>query len=178
MNKYERMGKLAEVMDRRYKELKQQKIRFTMIYDMVNTELINTTYSYYYNELKLKEHHPWKFSYDLKDNGGVYDDVSKSISLNYDIVRPADYLLAGLDTNDECKKEQYFNIGIELLSCVVHELRHAWQDEQGLLQGLKYVSAEEDYEKYRTQKIEIDAREYQSHFFTEGLFKFILNNYR
>ena len=178
MNKYERMGKLAEVMDRRYKELKQQKIRFTMIYDMVNTELINTTYRYYYNELKLKEHHPWKFSYDLKDNGGVYDDVSKSISLNYDIIRPADYLLAGLDEKDENKREQYYEMGIKLLSSVVHELRHAWQDEMGMLIGLQYTSAEEDFEKYRNQDIERDARAYQRGFFTEAFFEFLLNSYK
>ena len=174
----ERLNNLATLLDRRYKELKTKGVRFTMIYDKLNSELISLAHEYYYKELGLEESHPWKFSYDLKDNGGVYDDVSKTISLNYEIVRPADYLLAGLDTNDECKKEQYFNIGIELLSCVVHELRHAWQDEMGLLKGLKYVSAEEDYEKYRQQDVEIDAREYQSRFFTEGLFKFILNNYR
>ena len=174
----ERANALAVLMDKRYKQLKEQKIRFTMIYDMVNSELISLTHKYYYNELRLRESHPWKFSYDLKDNGGVYDDVSKSISLNYDIVRPADYLLAGLDTNDECKKEQYFNIGIELLSCVVHELRHAWQDEMGMLVGLTYVTAEEDFEKYQSQEVEIDAKSYQSKFFTEEYFKFVLNNYK
>ena len=111
----ERINTLAIAMDNRYKELKQQGIRFTMIYDMVNTELINITYRYYYDELKLKEHHPWKFSYDLKDNGGVYDDVSKAISLNYEIVRPVDYLLAGLDEKDKKKREQYYDIAIQLL---------------------------------------------------------------
>ena len=176
-SKMESLNNLATLLDRRYKELKTKGVRFTMIYDKLNSELISLAHEYYYKELGLEESHPWGFSYDLKDNGGVYDDVSKTISLNYEIVRPADYLLAGLDTNDECKKEQYFNIGIELLSCVVHELRHAWQDEMGLLKGLKYVSAEEDYEKYRQQDVEIDAREYQSHFFTKGLFEFILNNY-
>ena len=50
----ERINTLAIAMDNRYKELKQQGIRFTMIYDMVNSELINTTYRYCYNELKLK----------------------------------------------------------------------------------------------------------------------------
>lgn len=168
---------LANLIDKRYKELKEQKIRFTMIYDMVNSELISLTHKYYYNELRLRESHPWGFDYNLGDNGGVYDDINKGISLNYDIVRPADYLLAGLDTNDECKKEQYFNVGIELLSCVVHELRHAWQDEQGLLQGLKYVSAEEDFEKYRQQDVEIDAREYQSHFFTKDFYEYLLKEY-
>ena len=174
----ERANALAVLMDKRYKQLKEQKIRFTMIYDMVNTELINTTYRYYYNELKLKEHHPWKFSYDLKDNGGVYDDVSKSISLNYEIIRPVDYLLAGLDEKDEHKKEQYYDMGIQLLSSVVHELRHAWQDEMGMLVGLTYVTAEEDFEKYQQQDIERDAREYQSKFFTKEFFEYLLNNYK
>ena len=169
---------LASLMDKRYKQLKAEGMRFTMIYDKLNSELISLTHEYYYKELGLEESHPWGFDYNLGDNGGVYDDIGKGILLNYEIIRPVDYLFAGLDTNNECKKEQYFNIGIELLSCVVHELRHAWQDEMGLLKGLKYVSAEEDYEKYRQQDVEIDAREYQSHFFTEGLFKFILNNYR
>ena len=174
----ERINTLAIAMDNRYKELKQQGIRFTMIYDMVNSELINTTYRYYYNELKLKEHHPWKFSYDLKDNGGVYDDVSKSISLNYEIIRPVDYLLAGLDEKDEHKKEQYYDMGIQLLSSVVHELRHAWQDEMGILVGLTYVTAEEDFERYQQQDIERDAREYQSKFFTKEFFEYLLNNYK
>ena len=169
---------LAEMLDRKYKQMKSEGVRFTAIYDKLNTELISLVHSYYYKKLRLKESHPWGFDYNLGDNGGVYDDVGKGILLNYEIIRPVDYLFAGLDTNDEYKKEQYFNIGIELLSCVVHELRHAWQDEQGLLQGLKYVSAEEDFERYRMQDVEIDAREYQSSFFTEGLFKFILNNYR
>ena len=169
---------LAEMLDRRYKQMKSEGVRFTAIYDKINTELIGLTHSYYYRELNLRESHTWGFDYNLGDNGGVYDDINKGILLNYELIRPADYLLAGLDEKDECKKEQYFNIGIELLSCVVHELRHAWQDEMGLLKGLKYISAEEDYEKYRQQDVEIDAREYQSHFFTEGLFKFILNNYR
>ena len=169
---------LASLMDKRYKQMKSEGVRFTAIYDKLNTELIGLTHSYYYRELDLRESHPWGFGYDLKDNGGVYDDVSKSISLNYDIVRPADYLLAGLDTNDECKKEQYFNIGIELLSCVVHELRHAWQDEMGMLVGLTYVSAEEDFEKYQSQEVEIDAKSYQRGFFTEAFFEFLLNSYK
>ena len=177
-SKMESLNNLATLLDRRYKELKTKGVRFTMIYDKLNSELISLTHEYYYKELGLKEHHPWKFSYDLKDNGGVYDDVSKSISLNYDIVRPADYLLAGLDTNDECKKEQYFNIGIELLSCVVHELRHAWQDEMGMLVGLTYVTAEEDFERYQQQDVERDARRYQSKFFTEEYVEFVLNNYK
>ena len=177
-SKMESLNNLATLLDRRYKELKTKGVRFTMIYDKLNSELISLAHEYYYKELGLEESHPWKFSYDLKDNGGVYDDVSKTISLNYEIVRPVDYLLAGLDTNDECKKEQYFNIGIELLSCVVHELRHAWQDEMGMLVGLTYVTAEEDFEKYQSQEVEIDAKLYQSKFFTEEYFKFVLNDYK
>ena len=178
MNKYERMGKLAVLMDKRYKQLKEQKIRFTMIYDKLNSELISLTHEYYYKELGLEESHPWGFDYNLGDNGGVYDDVGKGILLNYEIIRPVDYLFAGLDTNDERKKEQYFNIGIELLSCVVHELRHAWQDEMGMLVGLTYVTAEEDFERYQQQDIERDAREYQSKFFTKEFFEYLLNNYK
>ena len=169
---------LASLMDKRYKQLKEQKIRFTMIYDKLNSELISLTHEYYYKELGLEESHPWGFDYNLGDNGGVYDDIGKGILLNYEIIRPADYLLAGLDTNDECKKEQYFNIGIELLSCVVHELRHAWQDEMGMLVGLTYVTAEEDFERYQQQDVERDARRYQSKFFTEEYVEFVLNNYK
>lgn len=178
MNKYERVNKIAMIMDMRYKELKQQRIRFTMIYDKLNTELISLTHKFYYNELSLKENHPWGFDYNMGDNGGIYDDISKSISLNYELIRPVDYLFAGLDEKDEHKKEQYYDIAIQLLSSVVHELRHAWQDEMGMLVGLTYVTAEEDYNKYRQQDVEIDAREYQSLFFTNEFFEFILNNYK
>ena len=178
MNKYERIGKLAEAMDRRYKELKQQKIRFTMIYDKLNSELISLTHEYYYKELGLEESHPWGFDYNLDDNGGVYDDISKGILLNYEIIRPVDYLFAGLDEKDENKREQYYEMGIRLLSSVVHELRHAWQDEMGMLVGLTYVTAEEDFERYQQQDIERDAREYQSKFFTEEYIEFVLNNYK
>ena len=177
-SKMESLNNLATLLDRRYKELKTKGVRFTMIYDKLNSELISLTHEYYYKELGLKESHPWGFDYNLGDNGGVYDDIGKGILLNYEIIRPVDYLFAGLDEKDECKKEQYFNIGIELLSCVVHELRHAWQDEMGLLKGLKYVSAEEDYEKYRQQDVERDARRYQSKFFTEEYVEFVLNNYK
>ena len=174
----ERINTLAIAMDNRYKELKQQGIRFTMIYDKLNSELINLTHEYYYKELGLEESHPWGFDYNLGDNGGVYDDVSKSISLNYEIIRPVDYLLAGLDEKDEHKKEQYYDMGIQLLSSVVHELRHAWQDEMGMLVGLTYVTAEEDFERYQQQDVERDARRYQSKFFTEEYVEFVLNNYK
>ena len=178
MNKYERVNKIAMIMDMRYKELKQQRIRFTMIYDKLNTELISLTHKFYYNELSLKENHPWGYDYNMGDNGGVYDDINKSISLNYELIRPVDYLFAGLDEQDEEKKEQYYDIAIQLLSSVVHELRHAWQDEMGILVGLTYVTAEEDFEKYQSQEVEIDAKSYQSKFFTEEYFKFVLNNYK
>ena len=178
MNKYERMGKLAVLMDKRYKQLKEQKIRFTMIYDKLNSELISLTHEYYYKELGLEESHPWGFDYNLGDNGGVYDDVGKGILLNYEIIRPVDYLFAGLDEKDEHKKEQYYNMGVQLLSSVVHELRHAWQDEMGMLVGLTYVTAEEDFERYQQQDIERDAREYQSKFFTKEFFEYLLNNYK
>ena len=177
-SKMESLNNLATLLDRRYKELKTKGVRFTMIYDKLNSELISLTHEYYYKELGLKESHPWGFDYNLGDNGGVYDDIGKGILLNYEIIRPVDYLFAGLDTNDECKKEQYFNIGIELLSCVVHELRHAWQDEMGMLVGLTYVSAEEDFEKYQSQEVEIDAKSYQRGFFTEAFFEFLLNSYK
>ena len=177
-SKMESLNNLATLLDRRYKELKTKGVRFTMIYDKLNSELISLAHEYYYKELGLEESHPWGFDYNLGDNGGVYDDISKGILLNYELIRPADYLLAGLDTNDECKKEQYFNIGIELLSCVVHELRHAWQDEMGMLVGLTYVSAEEDFEKYQSQEVEIDAKSYQRGFFTEAFFEFLLNSYK
>ena len=176
-SKMESLNNLATLLDRRYKKLKTKGVRFTMIYDKLNSELISLTHEYYYKELGLEESHPWGFDYNLGDNGGVYDDIGKGILLNYEIIRPVDYLFAGLDTNDECKKEQYFNIGIELLSCVVHELRHAWQDEMGLLKGLRYVSAEENFEKYRQQDVEIDAREYQSHFFTKDFYEYLLKEY-
>ena len=178
MNKYERVNKLAMIMDMRYKELKQQRIRFTMIYDKLNTELISLTHKFYYNELSLKENHPWGYDYNMGDNGGVYDDINKSISLNYELIRPVDYLFAGLDEQDEEKKEQYYDIAIQLLSSVVHELRHAWQDEMGMLVGLTYVTAEEDFERYQQQDIERDAREYQSKFFTKEFFEYLLNNYK
>lgn len=174
----ERINVLAEMLDRRYKQMKSEGVRFTVIYDKLNTELISLVHSYYYKKLRLKESHPWGFDYNLGDNGGVYDDINKGILLNYELIRPADYLLAGLDEKDENKREQYYEMGIRLLSSVVHELRHAWQDEQGLLQGLEYVSAEEDYERYKTQKVEIDAREYQSHFFTNEFFNYLMNNYK
>lgn len=178
MNKYEKINKLAEVMDKRYKQLKEQKIRFTMIYDKLNSELISLTHKFYYNELSLKESHPWGFDYNMGDNGGIYDDINKNISLNYELIRPVDYLFAGLDEQNEERKEQYYDIAIQLLSSVVHELRHAWQDEMGMLIGLTYVTAEEDFEKYQSQEVEIDAKLYQSKFFTEEYFKFVLNNYK
>lgn len=174
----ERINTLAIVMDNRYKELKQQGIRFTMIYDKLNSELISLTHEYYYKELDLEESHPWGFDYNLGDNGGVYDDIGKGILLNYEIIRPVDYLFAGLDEKDEHKKEQYYDMGIQLLSSVVHELRHAWQDEMGMLVGLTYVTAEEDFERYQQQDIEKDAREYQSKFFTKEFFEYLLNNYK
>ena len=61
---------------------------------------------------------------------------------------------------------------------MVHELRHAWQDEMGMLVGLTYVSAEEDFEKYQSQEVEIDAKSYQRGFFTEAFFEFLLNSYK
>lgn len=169
---------LANLMDKRYKQLKAEGMRFTMIYDKMNSELISLTHKYYYKELNLKESHPWGFDYNLGDNGGVYDDINKGILLNYEIIRPVDYLFAGLDEKDEHKKEQYYDMGIQLLSSVVHELRHAWQDEMGMLVGLTYVTAEEDFERYQQQDIERDAREYQSKFFTEEYVEFVLNNYK
>ena len=174
----ERINVLAEMLDRRYKQMKSEGVRFTTIYDKLNTELIGLTHSYYYRELNLRESHPWGFDYNLGDNGGVYDDINKGILLNYELIRPADYLLAGLDEKDENKREQYYEIGIKLLSSVVHELRHAWQDEAGMLIGLQYTSAEEDFEKYRNQDIERDARAYQRGFFTEAFFEFLLNSYK
>ena len=169
---------LANLMDKRYKQLKAEGMRFTMIYDKLNSELISLTHEYYYKELGLEESHPWGFDYNLGDNGGVYDDISKGILLNYEIIRPVDYLFAGLDEKNEHKKEQYYDMGIRLLSSVVHELRHAWQDEMGMLVGLTYVTAEEDFERYQQQDIERDAREYQSKFFTEEYVEFVLNNYK
>lgn len=174
----ERINVLAEMLDKRYKQMKSEGVRFTAIYDKLNTELIGLTHSYYYRELDLRESHPWGFDYNLGDNGGVYDDINKSILLNYELIRPADYLLAGLDEKDENKREQYYEMGIRLLSSVVHELRHAWQDEMGMLIGLQYTTAEEDFEKYRNQDIERDARAYQRGFFTEAFFEFLLNSYK
>lgn len=178
MNKNERMGKLAEIMDIRYKQMKSEGVRFTVIYDKLNTELISLTHKFYYNKLSLKESHPWGFDYNMGDNGGVYDDINKSISLNYELIRPVDYMFAGLDEKDKKKREQYYGIAIHLLSSVVHELRHAWQDERGMLIGLQYTTAEEDFEKYRNQDIERDARAYQRGFFTEAFFEFLLNSYK
>ena len=176
-SKMESLNNLATLLDRRYKELKTKGVRFTMIYDKLNSELISLTHEYYYKELGLEESHPWGFDYNLGDNGGVYDDIGKGILLNYEIIRPVDYLFAGLDEKNEYKKEQYYDMGIQLLSSVVHELRHAWQDEMGMLVGLTYVTAEEDFERYQQQDIERDAREYQSKFFTEEYVEFVLNNY-
>ena len=177
-SKMESLNNLATLLDRRYKELKTKGVRFTMIYDKLNSELISLAHEYYYKELGLEESHPWGFDYNLGDNGGVYDDISKGILLNYELIRPADYLLAGLDEKDENKREQYYEMGIRLLSSVVHELRHAWQDEMGMLVGLTYVSAEEDFEKYQSQEVEIDAKSYQRGFFTEAFFEFLLNSYK
>ena len=177
-SKMESLNNLATLLDRRYKELKTKGVRFTMIYDKLNSELISLTHEYYYKELGLEESHPWGFDYNLGDNGGVYDDIGKGILLNYEIIRPVDYLFAGLDEKDEHKKEQYYDMGIQLLSSVVHELRHAWQDEMGMLVGLTYVTAEEDFERYQQQNVERDARRYQSKFFTKKFFEYLLNNYK
>ena len=78
----ERINVLAEMLDRRYKQMKSEGVRFTAIYDKLNTELIGLTHSYYYRELNLRESHPWGFDYNLGDNGGVYDDINKGILLN------------------------------------------------------------------------------------------------
>ena len=174
----ERINVLAEMLDRRYKQMKSEGVRFTAIYDKLNTELIGLTHSYYYRELNLRESHPWGFDYNLGDNGGVYDDINKGILLNYELIRPADYLLAGLDDKHENTREQYYDTRIRLLSSVAPARRHAWQDEMGMLIGLQYTSAEEDFEKYRNQDIERDARACQRGFFTGAVFEFLLNSYK
>ena len=112
----------------------------------------------------------------MGDDGGIYDDTTKSISLNYEFIRPVDYLFAGLDEDNEDKKKEYYTMALKLWSCIVHELRHAWQDEMEMLEGLEYTSANEDYEKYRAQDIEIDARKYQRAFYTRDFYEYLINN--
>ena len=58
-SKMESLNNLATLLDRRYKELKTKGVRFTMIYDKLNSELISLAHEYYYKELGLEESHPY-----------------------------------------------------------------------------------------------------------------------
>ena len=94
---------------------------------------------------------PELYFYENNVTGGQYSPKNKWVALN---VKSADALLEA-DNLMDC------NYGfLRTVDLVAHELRHAWQDNNNMIDINNYTSIEKDYKKYMNDPIEVDAREY------------------
>ena len=135
--------------------------------ETIDNAVINLTNRYAKEALSLRYYYPIFAQKMSVDSWGQYSSRYGEIYINKSY-------------SHICKmmSSKRYDMIAELIDTILHESRHAWQDEMGMLVGLTYVTAEEDFERYQQQDIERDAREYQSKFFTEEYVEFVLNNYK
>lgn len=81
-------------------------------------------------------------------NLGSYNFIDDIVTINSHYVYKAFYQKASISDLDI------------LLDDIAHELRHAWQYDTGNYQKEPYISGDFDYEAYRAQPCEVDARRY------------------
>lgn len=172
-----KIEQLATKIDKEYKEIRKN-MEINMSISYLNTKILNAVHDYCVKDLQLKEHHPWNYVYDMnEDTGGVYETNGGYININCNEISPVDYLFAALDTDDKKLANNYYKGAYYCMSVMCHELRHAYQHENGQISNdMKYISSNEDYEGYKQQWCETDAREYQQRCISEELINYIYNN--
>lgn len=173
MNKLESMERLAEMVDNKFLALLEKGTNEQLAEDLVSTKLYQAVHEYCSNDLDLFNYYNW----GLEDLGeytrGEFNGYSIKINR---LCRPAAYLMSGLYTEDRETKINYYNKALTMLSSMAHELRHAYQQENNMYNDDEYINSSEDYDAYRAQECEVDAREYQRGFFTKQLYEELVNS--
>ena len=161
------VNQLAKLVNDKFEELCKVDDNDDYNEQVINTALYKAMYEFCSDDLDLNEVYRWNFA-DLGDSTrGKF--TGHSVELNVDN-NPATYLMSGYYFRDEIKiRDAYYRKAMLQLSCMAHELTHAKQLEEGRLYEDEYISSEQDFEQYKNQKIEIEARAYQGQVFEDEM---------
>lgn len=120
------------------------------ITDAIDDAVIKLTNRYAKETLNLRYYYPIFAQKMDVNNWGQYSRRYGEIYINSSYTHVCEMM------NDE-----RYDLIAELIDTILHESRHAWQDEQGINFN-NYVSSDENYEEYRNQSTEVDACEWAS----------------
>ena len=116
--------------------------------ETIDNAVINLTNRYAKEALSLRYYYPIFAQKMSVDSWGQYSSRYGEIYINKSY-------------SHICKmmNSKRYDMIAELIDTILHESRHAWQDEQGVDKS-NYVSSDEDFDKYMQQDTEVDAREW------------------
>lgn len=139
--------------------------------DAVDDAVIKLTNRYAKEALGLRYYYPVFAQKMSVDSWGQYSSRYGEIYVNKSYTHVCKMM-----------SNKRYDMIAELIDTILHESRHAWQDEQGIDKS-NYVSADENYEEYKNQSTEVDAREWAAEhignaidYIVDNLIDEIINN--
>lgn len=114
--------------------------------EAIDKAIIKLSNEYAKKELNLKYYYPVFTQKMKKEIWGEYDGHYGEIYINESYSHSCEMI-----------KNKRYDLLAELIDTILHESRHAWQDEHNVDKS-NYVSSEVDMNAYMNQSIEVDAR--------------------